>query len=139
MGYKLIGKNTLIPRKDIQGRKRSYSKSPTSTSVFANTDQEIIELDFIVKDCSVQPTTGRSLRDYTMKLQNEGLRDHDSYIVYSGVMLQDSKEGTGILPDQLFLPDANGIDVWFTVLKTDRYVTSGVERFQSFVVAIPGV
>lgn len=137
MGYKLIGKNRLIPRVDIQGRRRVYVKSESSDSNFDNEDLEISILDFIIQDCSVQPTTGRSVRDYTMKLQMEGMLDHDSYMVYSGTMLQDSKQGTGILPDQILLSDNNGVERWFTVLKSDKYITSGVERYQSFVVAAP--
>lgn len=136
MGYKLIGKNTLIPRQDKQGRRRTYAKN-SAGSIYQNVDLGVLTEEFVITECSVQPPSGRSVRDYTMKLGMEGLKDHDSYIVYSSVMLKDSKEGTGILPDQILLSDSNGNEVWFTVLKTDKYVTSGVERYQSFVVAMP--
>lgn len=138
MGYKLIGKNTLIPKIDVPGKKRSYVKDVNSTSVYSNTGLVIHEEDFIVTGCSIQPPTGRSLRDYTLKLGNEGYKDHDSYLVFCDIRLKDSLQGTGLLPDQVFLPDLHGLNKWFTVMKTDWYVSSQVERYQCFVVAVPG-
>lgn len=136
MGYKLIGKNKLIPRQDKIARRRVYQKAANS-SPYDNVDLQVSIEEFIVPECSVQPVSGRSARDYNLKINMEGYRDHDSYLVFSSVMLQDSKEGTGLLPDQIFLEDVNGVERWFTVIKTDRFVTSGVARFQSFVVARP--
>lgn len=135
-GYKLIGKNKLIPRKTFQGRHRQFSKSDPS-SPFENKEVEVVYTDFEVLECVVQPIEGKANKDLTDQLTSEGGREYDSYTVYSSTPLLGLVEGTSILSDQILLPDSRGGMSWFTVLKTDPYPTSGVARYRAYVVAVP--
>lgn len=134
-GYRLIGRNRLIPRPTYAGRHREYQK--VGTGPFENTEIEIVYEDFDVIECVVQPLTGKAARDYTSQLMQEGGRQYDSFTVYSSVMLMGPVEGTNDLADQILLPNSRGEMIWFTVIKSDPYPSSGVARFRAFVVAVP--
>lgn len=135
-GYKLIGKNRLIPRPTYKGRHRSFAKSDVENP-FENVGVEIEYTEFDVIECVVQPMTGRAARDYTAQLMLEGGKQYDSFTVYSSVPLVGPTEGTTSLSDQIYLPSSSGIMTWFTVIKSDPYPSSGVSRYRSFVVAVP--
>jgi len=135
VGYRLIGKNRLIPRPTYQGRRREYTK--TDDSPFENVGVEMAYEPFDVLECVVQPMSGRAARDYTSQLMLEGGKQYDAFTVYSSVPLKGPKEGTLTLSDQILLPTSNGEMDWFTVIKSDPYPSSGVARFRAFVVAVP--
>ena len=65
MAYKLIGKNTLIPRITCKARRRKLEKVEDSDSPFLNDDLQVVYEEFELKDCVVQPMTGRTARDFT--------------------------------------------------------------------------
>ena len=136
VGYKLIGKNKLIPRPTYQGRHREYIKVDDDNP-FENGGIEMTYTPFGVIECVVQPMTGKAARDYTAQLMLEGGKQYDSFTVYSSIPLQGPVEGTTDLADQIYLPTSTGGMTWFTVIKSDPYPSSGVARFRSFVVAVP--
>lgn len=134
-GYKLIGKNRLIPRKTFKGRHRVYNK--TVGGPFANGGLELEYEEFDVLDCVVQPLTGRAAKDYSSQINPEGDRQYEAFTVYSSTKLYSPDEGTYAMADQIQLPDIRGDLKWFTVLKCDAYVTSGGGRYRFFVVEEP--
>ncbi|AKJ74520.1 hypothetical protein SP19_29 [Salmonella phage 19] len=135
-GYRLIGRNRLIPRPTFTGRHRQYAKVDTSTP-YENQGVEIEYEEFDVLECVVQPLTGKAARDYTSQLMQEGGRQYDSFTVYSSVMLRGPVEGSNELADQIKLMNSRGEMVWFTVIKSDAYQTTGVARFRAYVVSVP--
>lgn len=135
-GYRLIGRNKLIPRPTFTGRHREYTKIDQDNP-FENQGGVIVYEDFDVLDCVVQPLTGKAARDYTTQLMQEGGRQYDSFTVYSSVMLRGPVEGTNELADQILLMNSRGETVWFTVIKSDAYQTTGVSRFRAYVVSVP--
>lgn len=134
-GYKLIGKNRLIPRKTFKGRHRVYNK--TVGGHFANEGLELEYEEFDVLECVVQPLTGRAAKDYSSQINPEGDRQYEAFTVYSSTKLCSPDEGTYAMADQIQLPDIRGDLKWFTVLKCDAYVTSGGGRYRFFVVEEP--
>jgi hypothetical protein len=134
-GYKLIGKNRLIPRKTFKGRHRVYNK--TVGGPFANEGLELEYEEFDVLECVVQPLTGRAAKDYSSQINPEGDRQYEAFTVYSSTKLYSPDEGTYAMADQIQLPDIRGDLKWFTVLKCDAYVTSGGGRYRFFVVEEP--
>lgn len=136
VGYKLIGKNKLIPRPTYQGRHREYVKVDNDDP-FENGGIQMVYTPFDVVECVVQPMTGKAARDYTSQLMLEGGKQYDSFTVYSSIPLRGPIEGSKDLADQILLPSTTGQMTWFTVIKADPYPSSGVARFRSFVVAVP--
>ncbi|EFE8349810.1 hypothetical protein O8H85_002903 [Escherichia coli O157] len=134
-GYKLIGKNRLIPRKTFKGRHRVYNK--TVGGPFVNEGLELEYEEFDVLECVVQPLTGRAAKDYSSQINPEGDRQYEAFTVYSSTKLYSPDEGTYAMADQIQLPDIRGDLKWFTVLKCDAYVTSGGGRYRFFVVEEP--
>ena len=133
-GYRLIGRNRLIPRPTFKGRHREYVKDPNS--IFENSgDLQYIEFD--VLECVVQPLSGRAAKDYTAKLMQEGGKQYDSFTVYSSTPLRGPREGSTQMADQIFLKDSTGDERWFTVIKSDIYQSTGVSRYRAFVVSTP--
>lgn len=135
-GYKLIGKNILIPRVTYEGRHRDYLKTDLDNP-YENDGIEIEYTPFDVTECVLQPLTGKTARDYTSKLAPEGGLDYDSFNLYSSVLLKGPIEGSLDLADQVLLPNSRGTMVWCTVIKSDPYPSSGVNRYRSFLVSIP--
>lgn len=135
-GYRLIGRNKLIPRPTFVGRHREYSKVDMDNP-YENQGVEIEYEEFDVLECVVQPLTGKAARDYTSQLMQEGGRQYDSFTVYSSVMLRGPVEGSNELADQIKLMNSRGEMVWFTVIKSDAYQTTGVARFRAYVVSVP--
>lgn len=135
-GYKLIGKNKLIPRVTMKGRHRQFKKTDLDNP-FENGGLDIEYVEFDVPECVVQPISGKAVRDYTSQLVPEGGRQYDSFTVYSSVMLKGPVEGSDNMADQILLMNSRGEMEWFTVIKSDLYQTTGVSRFRAYVVAIP--
>lgn len=135
-GYKLIGRNRLIPRPTHKGRRRVITKTDPN-SPFSNKGTTTTYEEFDVLECVVQPMTGKAARDYTAQLMQEGGKQYDSFTVYSTTPLRGPKEGTGQLADQILLPNSIGESTWFTVIKSDIYSSSGVQRYRAFVVSVP--
>lgn len=52
-------------------------------------------------------------------------------------MLRGPVEGSNELADQIKLMNSRGEMVWFTVIKSDAYQTTGVARFRAYVVSVP--
>lgn len=135
-GYRLIGRNRLIPRPNFPGRHREYRKVDLDNP-YENQGVEILYEDFEVLECVVQPLTGKAARDYTSQLMQEGGKQYDSFTVYSSNMLRGPVEGSTELADQILLMNSRGEMVWFTVIKSDAYQTSGVARFRAYAVSVP--
>lgn len=135
-GYRLIGRNRLIPRPTYQGRHRVISKT-NPDSPFINVGTSTTYELFDVLECVVQPMTGKAARDYTAQLMQEGGKQYDSFTVYSTTPLRGPEEGSDELADQIQLPNSRGKLTWFTVIKSDVYSSSGVQRFRAFVVSVP--
>lgn len=141
MSYKLIGKNKLIPQKTLTGRHVSSVKKDIiigdMSSPFTNKETEYVFEEFEVLECSVQPIMGKAYRDYALTLLPEGFKDYESYYVFSTTPLLDAQEGTNNLPDQIKLKNNRFQEEWFTVIKTDRFSTTDIERYQCFVISAP--
>lgn len=141
MSYKLMGKNKLIPQKTLKGRHVNYVLRSVEIdgieSPFANKETVYEFEEFEVLKCSVQPIMGKAVRDYALNLLPEGFRDYESYYVFSTTPLVDTKEGSNKLPDQILLTNNRFEEEWFTVIKTDRFSTTDIERYQCFVIAAP--
>lgn len=135
-GYRLIGRNKLIPRPTFTGRHREYEKVDLDNP-YENQGVQILYEEFDVLECVVQPLTGKAARDYTSQLMQEGGRQYDSFTVYSSIMLRGPVEGSHELADQILLQNSRGEMVWFTVIKSDPYQTTGVARFRAYVVSVP--
>lgn len=135
-GYRLIGRNKLIPRPTFTGRHREYEKVDQDNP-YENQGVQILYEEFDVLECVVQPLTGKAARDYTSQLMQEGGKQYDSFTVYSSVMLRGPVEGSNELADQILLQNSRGEMVWFTVIKSDPYQTTGVARFRAYVVSVP--
>lgn len=136
VGYKLIGKNKLIPRVTIEGRHREWAKVDP-TNPYVNGGVEIVYTDFDAVDCVIQPMRGKAARDQTNKLMEEGSRDYDSYTVYTSTLIFSAREGHPEMADQLLLKDSRGEMTWFTAMKVDPYPSSGVDRFRVYLIAVP--
>lgn len=135
--YRLLsGRNRLIPRQEVTCRHRNYIKADPD-SPFENGNREVVFEEFIAVECTVQPMRGKAARDQNNQLELSGERDYDSYTIYSETFLIRAREGTDKLSDQVLLPDTGGGHSWFTVMKTDIFVTSGVPRYKYYVVAVP--
>lgn len=135
-GYRLIGKNRLIPRVPCQGRRRTWAKTDPDNP-FVNGAVAISYEPFTAIECVIQPITGKAIRDQNEKLMDEGGNEYDSYTVYTTTRLLRAREGTDELADQLLLTDSRGDSTWFTVIKCDPHPSSGVERYKVYLIAIP--
>lgn len=135
-GYRLIGKNRLIPRISCTGRHRVWQKTDLDNP-FENGSLSVAYTDFTAIECVIQPITGKALRDQNEKLLDEGGNEYDSYTVYTTTRLLRAREGTNDLADQLLLPDSRGEDTWFTTIKCDPHPSSGVQRYKVYLIAIP--
>lgn len=132
----LSSRNRLIPRIEVKGRRRVAVKTDPDDP-FLNGSLEMQYEEFTAVECSIQPMRGKAARDQNNQLQVEGETDYDSYTVYSETVLRRAQEGTDQYSDQLLLPNSIGEDTWFTVMKVDRYVSSGTNRFRYYLIAIP--
>lgn len=132
----LSSRNRLIPRIEVQGRHRTWSKTDP-TSPFINAGREVTYEPFTAVECTIQPMRGKAIRDQNNQLMIGGEEDYDSYTVYSETLLFRAREGTEDLSDQLLLPDSGGGQTWFTVMKADMYPSSGVPRYRYYLIAIP--
>lgn len=135
--YRLLSnRNRLIPRIEVQCRHRTYVKTDLD-SPFENAGKEVDYAEFIAVECSIQPMRGKAARDQNNQLELSAEQDYDSYTVYSETFLFRAREGTHELSDQLLLPDTGGGQSWFTVMKSDVFVSSGVKRYKYYVIAVP--
>lgn len=136
-GYRLLsGRNRLIPRIEVEGRHREWSKGDPD-SPFLNAGRVVEYTPFTAVECTVQPMRGKAIRDQNNQLMIGGEEDYDSYTVYSETRMLRAREGTEDLSDQLLLPDSGGDNNWFTVMKADTFVSSGVPRYRYYLIAIP--
>lgn len=136
-GYRLLSsRNRLIPRVEVQARHRSWVKTDPD-SPFLNAGREVVYEPFLAVECTIQPMRGKAVRDQNNQLMIGGEEDYDSYTVYSETLLRRAREGTEDLADQLLLPDSGGGETWFTVMKADQFVSSGVSRYRYYLIAMP--
>ncbi|QYC52522.1 hypothetical protein [Salmonella phage SSBI34] len=132
----LSNRNRLIPRIEVTCRRRSAVKTDPDNP-FENGSLMMQYEEFIAVECTVQPMRGKAARDQNNQLQVEGEVDYDSYTVYSETILHRAREGTNDYSDQMLLPDSVGENTWFTVMKADRFVSSGVPRYRYYLIAVP--
>jgi len=136
-GYRLLSsRNKLIPRIPVQGRKREWKKTDPENP-YENGSVAVEYTPFVAEECSIQPIRGKAIRDQNNQLMVGGEEDYDSYTVYSETKLFRAREGTEDLSDQLLLPTSGGEDAWFTVMKADTFVSSGVNRYRYYLIAVP--
>lgn len=135
-GYRLMGRNQLIPWSTQQGRHREYQKVDNDNP-FENGGVNVVYTPFDAIECVVQPMRGKAARDQNNQLVQEGEKDYDSYTVYTSTLLLRAEEATNNLADQLLLKNTRGEMVWFTVMKTDIFSTSGIDRFRCYLIAVP--
>lgn len=135
--YRLLsGRNKLIPRIEVEGRHRKWGKSDPDNP-FENGGVDVEYESFTATECTVQPMSGKALRDLNNKLTLAGEEDYDSFTVYSETPLFGANEGTKGLSDQLYLPTSRGTKEWFTVIKSDVYVSSGAPRYRHYLISVP--
>lgn len=132
----LSSRNKLIPRIEVQCRKREWVKTDPD-SPFLNSGREVVYTPFTAVECTIQPMRGKAIRDQNNQLMIGGEEDYDSYTVYSETLLFRAREGTEHLSDQMLLPDSGGGQTWFTVMKADMYPSSGVPRYRYYLIAVP--
>lgn len=136
-GYTLLSRrNRLIPRIECTGRRRTWSKTDPNNP-FENGGRLVEFTPFTAVECTVQPMRGKAQRDQNNQLVEAGEQDYDSYTVYSETLMFRAREGSDELADQLWLPDSRGEYTWFTVMKTDTFVSSGVDRYRYYLIAVP--
>lgn len=135
-GYRLMGRNQLIPWSTEQGRHRSFQKEDADNP-FENGGVDVVFEPFEAIECVVQPMRGKAARDQNNQLVEEGEKDYDSYTVYTSTLLLRAEEATNNLADQLLLKNSRGQMEWFTVMKVDIFSTSGIERYRCYLIAVP--
>lgn len=136
-GYRLLNsRNRLIPRIEVPARHREWSKADPD-SPFENGGLQMTFTEFTAVECTVQPMRGKAQRDQNVQIEQSGEQDYDSYTVYSETRLFRAREGTHDLSDQLLLQDTGGEYTWFTVMKADLYISSGVPRYKYYLIAVP--
>lgn len=132
----LSSRNRLIPRIEVEGRKRVWEKTDPDDP-YLNGSVKVVYEPFTAVECTIQPMRGKAIRDQNNQLMVGGEEDYDSYTVYSETLMFRAREGTQDLSDQLLLPDSGGTKTWFTVMKADMYPSSGVPRYRYYLIAIP--
>jgi hypothetical protein len=132
----LSNRNRLIPRIEVEGRRRTWSKSDPDDP-FVNGGVDVEYTPFTAVECTIQPMRGKAIRDQNNQLMIGGEEDYDSYTVYSETLMYRAREGTDDLADQLLLPDSGGGKTWFTVMKADQFPSSGVSRYRYYLIAVP--
>lgn len=136
-GYKLLSsRNRLIPRIEVKGRHRKSVKTDIDTP-FENDSIAMVYEEFTAVECTIQPIRGKAAKDQNNQLEVSGVLEYDSYTVYSETFLYRAEEGTNQHSDQLLLPDSGGGETWFTVMKSDRFPSSGVARYRYYLIAVP--
>lgn len=131
MGFTLLNSFTLLDSMTLSCRRKVFVKD--TNSVFDNVGTYSYQT-FNAENCSVQPITERS-----QLLLEEGLREYESYTVYTTTPLTSVKEASEDLADQIYLDGQLG-QSWFTVLKVKKHsVTSSGSQFEVVVVKYPTV
>ena len=129
MGFTLLNNFTLLDSMSLSCRRKVFVKD--TTSVFDN-DGTYQYQPFNAENCSVQPLTERS-----QLLLDEGLREYESYTVYTTTALKSVKEASEDLADQVYINGQHGYS-WFTVLKVKKHsVTSNGNQYEVVVVKYP--
>lgn len=135
MGYSLIGNNTLLPQVSLEARSRTTVKDPDSP--FENDGNTISFTPKTITECSVQPITGKALKDYEQQLSEAGMKSYESYFLWTSDKLVVGIDGSGIMSDQVKLESVTGLSLWFTVLRALSFPYTGVSRYQYLVILEP--
>jgi len=130
--YRLLGNFKDIPQVTLNGRSRISHKDPDSP--FENVGNEIVYSAKSLKNCNIQPLSGRSLRDYENLIGPEGFKNVEAYYLYTSTKLVVGVEGTGILSDQVELESVTGLNLWFTVLRAFVHNYTSVQRYKYLVI-----
>ena len=129
MSFILWNSFSLLDKQSITARTKVFVKDPLSNFENVGTYQYTT---FTVENASVQPTTDKNLL-----LLGEGIRDYESYTIYTTSVLKPSEETTNDLADQVQLDGLFGVG-WFTVVKSKKYgVTSSGPQYEVIVVKYP--
>jgi len=131
-GYKLLGNFADLPQVSLNGRSRVSVKDPNNP--FENVGNVINYSPKVLDDCSVQPVSGRSLKDYENLIGPEGFKNIEAYYLYTSTKLIVGVEGTGILSDQVQLESVTGLTLWFTTLRAFSHNYTGVARYKYLVI-----
>lgn len=132
MGYQLIGNNNLLPQVTLNARSRTTIKDPNSP--FENDGNTLSYTSKTIEKCSVQAITGKAMKDYENLLGTDGLKNVESYYIYSSTKFIVGVEGTGIMSDQVQLDSVTGLSLWFTVLRMLSHPYTGVTRYKYLVI-----
>lgn len=132
MGYSLLGNFKNLPQVSLNGRSRVSQKDPDSP--FENVGNTITYTPKPLLNCSVQPLTGKALKDYENLIGPEGFKNVEAYYIYTSTKLVVGVEGTGILSDQVELESVTGLNLWFTVLRAFVHNYTGVQRYKYLVI-----
>ena len=129
MAFTLLNNFTLLDAENLQGRRKTFVKNPSS--VFDN-DGDYVYAPFTVENSSVQ-----ALSDKNQLLLEEGIREYEAYTVYTTTALKSAQEATTELADQIYINGLTGYN-WYTVLKAKKHsITSGGSQYEATVIKYP--
>lgn len=132
MSYTLLGNFQNLPQVTLSARSRQSGKNPDSP--FENDGNIIVYTPKTITRCSVQPITGKALKDYENILGTEGLKNNELYHLFTADKLIVGVEGTGVMSDQVQLDSVTGLQLWFTTLRVLHHSYTGVARYKYLVV-----
>lgn len=132
MGYTLLGNFQNLPQVTLNARSRQTVPDPASP--FENDENVISFIPKTINKCSVQPISGKALKDYEQILGPEGLKDNEVYHLFTSDKLVIGLNGTGIMSDQVQIESVTGLPLWFTALRALHHSYTGVTRYKYLVV-----
>ena len=125
----LIGSYTSrIPRVDLVARRVLVTKNPSS--IFENEGSESYET-FTASNCTVQPASGQDLL-----VLDEGLRDRETYTIFTDTVLLGVQEGTNRKGDQVEYDGLTGTS-WFSVVTSKKHNVGVIPHFECLIVKEP--
>lgn len=130
--YVQIGRNKLLPQVSLVARSRVAIKDPNSP--FENSNNTITYTEKPINNCSVQPVTGKALKDLETQLGMDGMKNYEAYYIWTSTKLIVSVEGTNVLSDQVKLESVTGQELWFTALRALNFPYTGVARYNYLVI-----
>ena len=124
-----IRNNRWIPRKTLTARTRQAVKK--GGSVFSNVGLETEYKEFELLQCTVQPIKGQD-----RQVLPEGIRDAESYKVFSETPVISVEEDTNNIGDQILIDGVTG-DAWFTAYTVKKWQVGLIPHYEIHVVKEP--
>lgn len=127
-----VRNSKYIPRKTYNARRVLLNKD--TGSIFENASDAttpILYETFLTLECTIQPTTGQDLQTLS-----EGLRDRESYRIFTSTPLTSVIEGSNRLGDQIEYSGVNGTS-WFTVVKVKKRDVGVCPHYEAVIVKEP--